>query len=57
MAEWTKAAVLKTAVRVTVPGVRIPPHPLLLEEFSLFFDEVVQGLVFSESVSFMLEAP
>ena len=27
MAEWTKAAVLKTAVRVTVPGVRIPPHP------------------------------
>ena len=29
VAEWTKAAVLKTAVRVTVPGVRIPPHPLL----------------------------
>ena len=28
VAEWTKAAVLKTAVRVTVPGVRIPPHPL-----------------------------
>ena len=27
MAEWTKAAVLKTAVRVRVPGVRIPPHP------------------------------
>ena len=29
VAEWTKAAVLKTAVRVTVPGVRIPPHPLI----------------------------
>ena len=27
VAEWTKAAVLKTAVRETVPGVRIPPHP------------------------------
>ena len=26
--EWTKAAVLKTAVRVTVPGGRIHPHPL-----------------------------
>ena len=29
VAEWTKAAVLKTAVRVTVPGVRIPPHPFV----------------------------
>jgi hypothetical protein len=28
VAEWSKAAVLKTAVRETVPGVRIPPHPL-----------------------------
>ena len=28
VAEWTKAAVLKTAVRETAPGVRIPPHPL-----------------------------
>ena len=27
---WFKAAVLKTAVRATVPGVRIPPHPLLI---------------------------
>ncbi len=27
VAEWSKAAVLKTAVRETVPGVRIPPHP------------------------------
>jgi hypothetical protein len=26
LAEWSKAAVLKTAVRATVPGVRIP-HP------------------------------
>ena len=28
VAEWSKAAVLKTAVRETVPGVRIPPRPL-----------------------------
>ncbi len=28
VAEWFKAAVLKTAVLVRVPGVRIPPHPL-----------------------------
>ena len=27
VAEWSKAAVLKTAVPVRVPGVRIPPHP------------------------------
>ncbi len=27
VAEWFKAAVLKTAVRATVPWVRIPPHP------------------------------
>ncbi len=27
VAEWTKAAVLKIAVRETVPWVRIPPHP------------------------------
>ena len=32
VAEWSKAAVLKTAVRETVPGVRIPPHPLLARE-------------------------
>ena len=31
MAEWSKAAVLKTAVRVSVPGVRIPLHPLFAE--------------------------
>ena len=31
MCEWLKQAVLKTAVRETVPGVRIPlPPPLLL---------------------------
>lgn len=29
VAEWFKAAVLKTAVPVRVPGVRIPPHPLI----------------------------
>ena len=28
MAEWSKAAVLKTAVPATVPGVRIPSPPL-----------------------------
>src|SRR3712207_5447541 len=27
VAEWFKAAVLKTAVGVTLPWVRIPPHP------------------------------
>ena len=27
MAEWSKAAVLKTALRESVAGVRIPPHP------------------------------
>ena len=27
VAEWFKAAVLKTAVRVSAPWVRIPPHP------------------------------
>ena len=29
MAEWSKAAVLKTAVGASPPGVRIPPHPLV----------------------------
>ena len=29
VAEWTKAAVLKTAVPLRVPRVRIPAHPLL----------------------------
>ena len=28
MAEWSKALVLKTSVGETLPGVRIPPHPL-----------------------------
>ena len=28
VAEWSNAAVLKTALRETVTGVRIPPHPL-----------------------------
>jgi DNA-directed RNA polymerase specialized sigma24 family protein len=28
VAEWFKAAVLKTAVVERLPGVRIPPHPL-----------------------------
>src|SRR6266542_3752667 len=30
VAEWFKAAVLKTAVPETVPGVRIPPPPPLV---------------------------
>jgi hypothetical protein len=29
VAEWFKAPVLKTGVRETVPGVRIPPQPLI----------------------------
>jgi hypothetical protein len=29
MAEWSIAAVLKTVVPVTVPGVRIPLSPLM----------------------------
>lgn len=32
VAEWSKAAVLKTAVRETVPGVRIPPRPLFARQ-------------------------
>ena len=31
VAEWLKAPVLKTGVRETVPGVRIPPSPPLLQ--------------------------
>jgi hypothetical protein len=30
VAEWSKAAVLKTAVGESLPGVRIPSHPLLI---------------------------
>ncbi len=30
VAEWSNAPVLKTGVRLRVPWVRIPPHPLLL---------------------------
>ena len=32
VAEWSKAPVLKTGVRLRVPWVRIPLHPLLLAE-------------------------
>ena len=35
VAEWFKAAVLKTAVRETVPGVRIPPHPHLFHSLAV----------------------
>ncbi len=34
VAEWTMAAVLKTAVGATLPGVRIPPHPF--SQFAAF---------------------
>ena len=33
MAERLKAAVLKTAVRASVPWVRIPPHPPIIADF------------------------
>ena len=33
MAEWFKAAVLKTAVALASPGVRIPLPPLFLYDF------------------------
>ncbi len=35
VAEWSKAAVLKTVGRLRVPGVRIPPHPPSDERFIL----------------------
>ena len=35
MAEWSKALVLKTSVRVSVPWVRIPVHPLLFTRRAL----------------------
>ena len=31
VAEWLKAPVLKTGVRETVPGVRIPPPPFIYD--------------------------
>ena len=34
VAEWSKAAVLKTAVPVTVPGVRIPSPPPIVSVIS-----------------------
>ena len=37
MAEWSNAAVLKTAEPVTVPGVRIPLLPPLLLYVILFW--------------------
>ena len=36
MAEWSNAAVLKTAEPVTVPGVRIPLLPPLFKNLILF---------------------
>ena len=44
MAEWFKAPVLKTGVGESSPGVRIPPHPLLLRthcEFACLDREVL----------------
>jgi hypothetical protein len=40
MAEWSNAAVLKTVVRATEPGVRIPLSPLIKKGWnftSLFY--------------------
>ena len=34
VAEWSKALVLKTSVGVTLPWVRIPPHPLAVPQWS-----------------------
>ena len=36
VAEWLKAAVLKTVERLRVPGVRIPPPPPLICYYTLF---------------------
>ena len=35
MAEWSIAAVLKTAVRESVPGVRIPPSPPIKDFYNV----------------------
>jgi hypothetical protein len=46
VAEWLKAAVLKTAVRVTVPWVRIPPPPpIACYKVKLMFPKI--SLVFA----------
>ena len=43
VAEWTKAAVLKTALRESVAGVRIPPHPFFFVSSQVF--AAILGLV------------
>ena len=51
VAEWSKAAVLKTAVPVRVPGVRIPPHP-----FGAFALVPVRKRVFGEQFEVTTDA-
>ena len=46
MAEWSKAAVLKTALRESVAGVRIPPHPLVRLDSIAPFRIVLQNKAF-----------
>ena len=55
VAEWLKAAVLKTVERLRVPGVRIPPSPPLrlniVKRYSIKFslcliNELIADLVF-----------
>ena len=56
VAEWSNAAVLKTAVRVTVPGVRIPPHPLIFRVASRHFIFLPARLKGSPSRHSMIES-
>ncbi len=44
VAEWSKAAVLKTAVPLRVPWVRIPAHPLFLLQSGFSFRDDVRVL-------------
>ena len=45
VAEWSKAPVLKTGVRLRVPWVRIPLHPLLFRWYPFLQDGVAVGHV------------
>jgi hypothetical protein len=44
VAEWFKAAVLKTAVGASSPWVRIPPHPPNAAARATFCDVAADGL-------------
>ena len=43
MAEWFKAMLLKSIVRVTVPGVRIPPSPPSID-FAVTLDDIEKAV-------------